>query len=102
MPSFKSPTFQDRAGQAASAKREALERLRLRPAPSEAVVAKRKQSAARKAIVRAEKALTKKEADELAKSVKAQAVSKANLPVPTEAERKAGRDARYAARKRRR
>ena len=99
MASFKSPTFQDRAGQAASAKHQALEGLRLRPAPSEAVVAKRKQSAERKAIVRADKAKVKKEAARLAESVKAQAEAKANVPAPTEAERKAGRDARYAARK---
>ena len=99
MANFKSPTFQDRAGQAASAKREALERLRLRPLPTDAVVAERKQSAERKAAVRAEKARIKKEAVQLAMSVKAQAVAEANLPVPTEAERKAGRDARYAARK---
>lgn len=99
MASFNSPTFQDRAAQAATAKREALEQLHLCPVPSEAVVAERRQSAARKAVVRAEKARIRKEASELAVSVKAQAAAKADLPVLTEAERKAGRDARYAARK---
>jgi len=99
MASFKNPTFQDRAGQAASAKRDALDQLSRRPAPDEALVAQRKQTAERQAIVRAEKALAKKHAAELAESEKAKATAEASLPVPTEAERKAGRDARYAARK---
>ena len=98
MAHFKDPTFQERAGQASDARRDALEQLRRRPAPDQALVFQRKQTAERRSAARAEKALAKEVAEQAAKSAKA----KATLSVPTEAERKAGRDARYAARKGRR
>ena len=101
MASFKNPTFQDRAGQAAAAKREALDQLRSRPAPDEKLAAQRQQSAERRETIRAEKAEVKKKAAALAAQAKAKAAAKAAVPAPTELERKAGRDARYAARKKR-
>ena len=99
MASFKNPTFQDRAGQAAAARREALDQLRSRPAPDEKLAAQRKEAAERREKARIEKAEAKKLATALAAQAKADAAAKAAVPVPTEEERKAERDARYAARK---
>jgi hypothetical protein len=95
------PSFQDRIDAAARAKNEALERLRAKPPVDEAVVAAR--SAAREA--REAKERDKKAAKEAAK-VDARAKLDAEreaaaTPEPTEAERKAARDARYANRKKR-
>ena len=86
MVSFKDPSFQHRAGQAADAKKKSLEQLRLRPLPDERIVAERKAAEARR---------------QAAKTDKAEAAAKAAAPVATETERKAARDARYAARKNR-
>ena len=102
MASFKNPSFEDRARQAAQAKEKALSQLRLRPDPDEETVARRKAAGARREDVQAKKAATKKAAAEAAALSKAEARAKATAPVPTEAERKAARDARYAARKARR
>lgn len=103
MTSFKHPSFQDRAGQAADAKKRALEQLRLRPEPDEKMVAARKAASERRELAQAEKSAARKEAAEAEAMSKAKAAAKAaakaDAPVPTEAERKAARDARYAARK---
>lgn len=98
MTSFKLPSFQDRAGQAAAAKDKALEQLRLRPEPDEETVAHRKAVGERNEAAQAEKAAAKKAAAGTAAQLKAKAKAKAAEPVPTEADRKAARDARYAAR----
>jgi hypothetical protein len=101
MPPFKD-SFQDRVGRAAEAKRKALENLRSKPPVDEAVVAAR-QEAARQREVRAEEKRAAKAAKAQAageKAVAADAAAQAAaVPEPTEAERKAARDARYAARK---
>ena len=102
MTTFKHPTFQDRAGQAAAAKKRALEQLRLRPEPDQEKVAQRKAAAERRQAAQADRSAAKKAAAEAAAQSKAEAAAKAAVPVPTEAERKAARDARYAARKARR
>jgi hypothetical protein len=102
MSSYKDPSFQDRVGQSADAKKKVLEQLRLRPEPDEKTVAARKAASARREAAQAEKSIAKKAAAEVAAQVKAKAAAKAAAPVPTEAERKAARDARYAARKSRR
>lgn len=102
MSSFKQPSFQDRAGQAAAAKNKALEQLRLRPEPDEEMMAGRKAAAERRQAAQAKSSAAKKAAAEAATKAKAEAAAKAAVPVPTEAERKAARDARYAARKARR
>src|SRR3978361_872090 len=98
MASFKNPSFEDRARQAAQAKEKALSQLRLRPDPDEETVARRKAAGARREEVQAKKAATKKAAAEAAALSKADERAKATAPLPTEAERKAARDARYAAR----
>ena len=96
MSSFKHPTFQDRAGQAADARAKALAQLRRRPEPSEQQVAERKAVAARRQAAQAEKSMAKRAASQAAALAKTAAKAPA---VPTEAERKAARDARYAKRK---
>jgi hypothetical protein len=107
MPPFKD-TFQDRVGQAAEAKRKALDKLRSRPPVDEAVAAARLEAAqqrdARAEEKRAAKAEKAQAADtaraaEDSKAAEAAAESAVAPPPPTEAERKAARDARYAARK---
>jgi hypothetical protein len=102
MTSFKHPSYQDRVGQAAAAKQKALEQLRLRPDADPDKMAERKAAADRRAAGRAEKSAAKKAEAAAAAQSKADALAKAARPVPSEAERKAARDARYAARKARR
>jgi hypothetical protein len=107
MPPFKD-SFQDRVGQAAEAKRKALEKLRSKP-PVDPAVAAERQEAARRREARAEekraartekaKAAEGARAAEDAKAAQTAAEAAAAPPPPTEAERKAARDARYAARK---
>lgn len=104
MPPFKD-SFQDRVGQAAEAKRKALEKLRSKPPVDEAVAAAR-QEAAREREARAEEKRAAKaekakaaEGARAAEAAKVAAEAAAAAPPPTEAERKAARDARYAARK---
>src|SRR5688572_22833583 len=103
MTSFRDPSFQERVGRAADAKKKALEQLRLRPPVDPAVLAERKAASDRREAAKADKALARKEARQAAidaTAAKAAAAAAAPAP-PTEAERKAGRDARYAARKNR-
>lgn len=98
MTSFKHPSFQDRASQAAAEKKKALEQLRLRPEPDEEAVAQRKAAAERREAAHAEKTAAKKTAANAAAQARAETKAKAAAPVPTEADLKAARDARYAAR----
>ena len=104
MTSFKDPSFQKRAGQAADAKQKALEQLRQRPALDENTVAERKAASLRREAAKAGKLAAKKSAESaLAESRAAEAAAKAAAPPPdSEADTKAARDARYAARKKRR
>ncbi|HEX9965446.1 MAG TPA: DUF6481 family protein [Allosphingosinicella sp.] len=104
MPPFKD-SFQDRVGQAAEAKRKALEKLKSKP-PVDPEVAAARQEAAREREARAEeKRSAKAEKAKAAEDARAAEAAKtaeaaASAPPPlTEAERKAARDARYAARK---
>ena len=106
MKSYKDPSFQDRVGRAAKAKQEALDRLRTKPPVDEAVLAARRAKAEAREAAAAEKREAKRaerERAEAEKAAVAQATSKPSTDrVPlTEAERKAARDARYAARKKR-
>ena len=98
MTSFKQPSFQDRVGQAAQAKERALEQLRLRPAPDNKKVAERKALSDRRQAAQVEKSAAKKASAEIAAQSKAKAAAKPAAPVLNEADRKAARDARYAAR----
>ena len=112
MGSFKDPSFQDRAAAAAKAKQKALDRLKAKPRVDEAVMAERRQAwEAREQALSEERAAKAKEAA-AAKGAKAQlkavqlleaqeaaARKAARLKPASEAEMKAARDARYAARK---
>ena len=107
---FKNPTFSDRANASATAKRTLLERHKAAPKrdPAEIAAAKERQRAreAQLAATR-ERAKAEKEAaalvaeEEHATEAKAatDAAKAAEVKVPTQAELKAARDARYAARK---
>ena len=97
MESYKDTSFDSRAGQAADAKKKALDQLRTRPPLSEEEVVARKQQGQRREIAKAGKAAAKK-AEKAAAIAAATAAASRPVP-PTEAERKAARDARYAARK---
>jgi hypothetical protein len=103
MKSYKESGFQDRVGRAAEAKEKALEQLRSRPPVDEKVAAERLAASQQREAAKAEKAAAKKAAEAAAADAKAaEAAAKAAVPPPpTEAERKAARDARYAARKKR-
>ena len=113
---FKNPTFQERAALSAEAKKKALEKLRAKPAVDPETLAAQKaarlereaaeaeERAAKKAAIEqakrdAEEARLAKIAEEKAAADAAKARMAASLHVPTEAERKAARDAKYAARK---
>ena len=115
MAAFKSPDFNERAAAARDAKARALEQLRNKAAPDPEVVAARQAAsqareareaerrAARKAAIEQEKA-AKEEARakalaEAQAAAEAAAAAKRPPHVPTAAELKAARDARYAARK---
>ena len=102
--SYKDPSFQDRAASAAQAKQKALDRLKAKPPVDEAVVAERQAARLAREAAQAEKRAAKKAAEEQAKAEKAaqaEQAKAAQVAAPTEAERKAARDARYAARKNR-
>ena len=94
-------SFQDRAVQAAEAKEKALERYRSRPPVDEKTAAERIAAGQEREAAKAHKAATKK-ADKkaAAEAAASDAAAKAAAAAPkTEAELKAARDARYAARK---
>jgi hypothetical protein len=101
---FKDPSFQDRINSAAQARDKALAKLRAKPPLDEKVIAERKERQAQREAREAEKAEAKRAAREAEVAAReAEAAAKAAVPPPpTEAERKAARDARYAARKARR
>lgn len=117
MPAFKDPSFQDRAAAAARAKTKALEQLRAKPPLDEAevaaAIARREARDAAQAERRAQARAAKEEAEAAKRAAKAEAeaaaaaeaarTAEASAPAPklSEAERKALRDARYAARKNR-
>ena len=96
-------TFQERLARAAEAKQKALDKLRAKPPIDPAVLAERQAARLKREAAEAEKRAAKvaaaKQADE-AKAAKAAASAAADAP-PTEAEQKALRDLRYAARKKR-
>lgn len=94
-------SFQDRAGQAAEAKQKALDQYRARPQVDEATAAERVAAGQERAAGKAEKAALKK-ADRKAagEAASADAAARAAAAAPKSAEeKKAVRDARYAARK---
>ncbi|MEA3059981.1 MAG: hypothetical protein QOE50_1393 [Sphingomonadales bacterium] len=96
-------SFQDRAAQAAQAKQKALEQYRAKPPLDEKAAAERLAAGQEREAAKAQKATAKKaQQKEAANATAADAAAKAAAaPSPTDAERKAARDARYAARKKR-
>lgn len=105
MKSYKDPSFGDRIGRAAEAKKKALEQLRSKPPVDEKLVAERAAARLKREAAEAEKRAAKKAAEQAEKERKAAEAAAAKAvvapPAQTEAERKAARDARYAARKNR-
>jgi hypothetical protein len=94
-------SFQDRINSAAQAREKALAKLKAKPPRDEKVIAERverqKQREAKEAEKREAKRAAKAAEDEAREAAKA---AKAAVPAPkTEAELKAARDAKYAARK---
>lgn len=105
MPAFIQPTFQERAALAAKAKQAALEKLRAKPRIDEAILVERRAARLARdeaqAKAREEKlaAREREKAEKKARAAEPAAPAKTSAPAMTEAERKAARDARYAARK---
>lgn len=104
MKGYKEPGFQDRAAASARAKTSALKKLKaapkLDPAEVAARIARQQERDAKAAAKRAEKEearLREREAQAEAKRER----DKPAAPPKSEAELKAARDARYAARKKR-
>lgn len=102
MAGYKEPGLQDRLQAAAKARETALARLKAKPAADPAVLAERIAREKERETAQALRAAQRAEARELAKAEKARALeenARSVVAPPTEAERKAERDARYAARK---
>ena len=115
MADYRPPNFTDRIAAAQKAKQQALEKLRNKAAPDPELVAKRAAAAQAREAAEAEKRAARKAAIDAEKAAKAEARAKAKAEaeaeaerlaaakrppaVPTAAELKAARDARYAARK---
>lgn len=106
MQGYKEPGFQERAAAAHRARSKALVGLRAKPPLDEAELARRNAARLAKEAVAAERRAAARQAREDARIAKverareAAAAAAAALPkVLTEADRKAARDARYAARK---
>jgi hypothetical protein len=103
MAAYKEPSFQERTALAQKAREKALKKLAAKPQLDDAEVARRKAAQVARAAAAAEKSAARKAAIEQAKADKQAATEAAAAaaarPEPTEAELKAVRDAKYAARK---
>jgi hypothetical protein len=104
MPSFKPPTFQERTTLAANAKQAALEMLRTRVSADKAGFAARQDARAAREAAEAQRRYEKRETLERQKVEKEALATElremeASIPVLSDAERKAARDARYGRRK---
>jgi hypothetical protein len=96
------PNLQDRLAAAAQSRQKAIDKLRAKPPLDEKVVAARQEARLKREAAdrekRAAKMAQQQEAAAAAKAAKAATVAK-KPSLPTAAELKAARDARYAARK---
>lgn len=111
MKTYQNFTFGDRVAQSAEAKKRKLEQLRTRQPVDPEVQKERLAASEKKAAAQAEKRAMRKAAgqaaeqaarDQKSASDEAEAARLAAIkPEPTEEERKAARDAKYAARKNR-
>lgn len=109
MKGYKEPSFQERAATSGKAKSSALASLVAAPKRDEAEqaarLARQKDRHAKQEEKLAIARETKEDADRQQahrRALAAREAAKAAVPIPTEEERKAARDAKYAARKRRR
>lgn len=108
MNGYTAPSFQDRAAASGAAKRKLLEAMKAAPRPDAATLAERAERSAKREAAAQAKAAAAREAREEQKRLdeekRAAAKAEKERPAPvqkTEAELKAARDARYAARKNR-
>ncbi len=101
MAAYKEPSFQERTALAQQAREKALKKLAAKPAVDEAVTAQRQAARLAREAAEAEKSAARKAAIAQAKADKIEAAKAAVKAVPTEAELKAARDEKYAARKKR-
>jgi len=106
MKSNHNPSLQDRQAAAAKSRQKALDALRAKPPVDEKIVAARAEAQVKRDAAATEKRaakLAQQEAAAAAKAAEAAEAAKAKAPptLPTAAEMKAARDARYAARKNR-
>lgn len=106
MTAYRPPDFRERAALSREAKQRALEKLRARPVVDDAELAARKAARIERETAAAEKKRADKEQaaaarEAEARDAEARAVEAAEAIVRSEAEKKAARDARYAARKNR-
>lgn len=101
MAGYKDPDFNERAAAAGAAKQRALDLLRNRPAPDPAAIAARQAARAARDAAATERRSARQAAAEAAKLAKAASKQerRAGDPGPSDADLKAARDARYAARK---
>jgi hypothetical protein len=112
MKAYQNKSFQDRVDQVAKAKQLLIEKMRDKPAVDPAAEEARLLAAQKREAAQAEKRASRKAAEEAAEqavrdeklaSEEAEAARLAAIkPELTDEERKAARDARYAARKKRR
>lgn len=108
MASYKEPSFEDRAAAQRDARQKALDKLKAKPQADPETVAARLAAAAQREVAelarrdarRAEMAEAKA-AKAAAKVAAAELAAASIKPELTDAERKAARDAKYAARKQR-
>ncbi len=99
MASYKDPSFQERTALAKQAREKALKLLAAKPEPDAALIAERQAALAAKEAAAREKSAARKAAIAQAKADKIAASQVPEKVMPSEAELKAARDARYAARK---
>jgi hypothetical protein len=109
MAAYKAPDFNERAAAALAAKQRKIELLRDKPTADPAAIAARQAAREAKEAAEAERRAAKRAAQEQAKADKkaaalaaaeaAKPAPKKEVVVPSAAELKAARDARYAARK---
>ncbi|TPG39774.1 hypothetical protein EAH79_13835 [Sphingomonas koreensis] len=114
MTAYTAPSFEERAALAKKARQKALDQLRKKPPVDEAVTEARRAARLKRDAAAAEKSRAKRESEERAKADRQAALAEPAIvpaepvvaPKPTkqdqtEADKKAARDARYAARKKR-
>ena len=101
MASYNDPTLEERTALAKAARDKALAKLAAKPKIDDAVLAERIAAAAARDAAQAEKSAAKKAAIAQAKADKKAASMVPEVIPPTEEELKAARDAKYAARKKR-